>query len=1032
VLEAVAVGLLALLALLLASFPARNIDLWAHLAAGRNLAHGGQFPVVGSEVFAALRGQVSWLFDLVMYGLYSALGGPGLVAAKALLVLGLALLLLRLSRVGRYWLIPGVCTALALSALGTRLLLQPAVVSYLLLACTLRVLRPGPAGAERRPPPLVPPWPLLVLFLAWTNLDRWFILGLAVVALAWVGGLVDAAREEARPWDLVARHAPRLLASLALLAAVCLVNPLFFLQPVHFVRHVLPPELTAVFSPGSAATTPFRRGYFEVFGLTPAALAYFPLLAAGLLSFVPGWRRLPWRRLLPFAGLAALSALEARLIPFFAVAAGPVLAWNIEEALARAPGPALRGAAWQREFVARRVVAVLVGLVLVVCAWPGWLQGPPYEPRRWAVEEPKALAAGAAETRRWREEGKLPAEGRGLYLSPEAAAAFAWFCPEEKGLLDDGLAAAVRGEEGAPTDALKRLRDAGVDHVILYEPDRDRRMLLFDPNLDRRFYTLRLLLAFPDKWALLYEAGDLAVFGWCDGGRPAQAAHFDRLRLDLNRLAFHPAADQRAPRSATRPGEPRWWDAFWQPAPARTLEAGEAILHVQHAEALRPFGPPRQQVAWVVAQWSALATAAGGGAAQGAPFPTGAGLFDAPVRLAAIEPAFVVPEGSDTIPPLAQQAVEWQKQYAQRQDDAPPGPLYLAVRAARRALDKNPDDARAYLALGASYYRLLQATRERSWHKRLPDLLHLRQAQATTAFNRALALRPDFAEAHVSLYDLYLEMNYLDLARDHLRAYVKLRPDAGKGINEQLDRLEKEVQKREERYAAEAADLRLGDQALLASRKGLAGKALALLLKSDVSAFGKEGMVTELSLLLTTGRPTDVYEWTGPELEAALEPQPYHRLRAQALAASGEYERAEEECDALARVILPPPEPGQQGGGPREAMAVLIGKTVLDEQPAPSATVLELPAKILELPRRHKDRADIKNNIMHLAGVLRAEADVKVMRGVLLLEEGRVSEAKAEFEAVLRLWGDEEKANSGAGLEFGGRPVAQAYLEWLK
>ncbi|MFO0846746.1 MAG: hypothetical protein U0797_31015, partial [Gemmataceae bacterium] len=74
----------AVFGLLLGSFPARNPDLWGHLAAGRALAGGG-IDRLGP----------TWLYDLVSYGVYLAGGGAGLVAVKAAAVAALGLLLLR-------------------------------------------------------------------------------------------------------------------------------------------------------------------------------------------------------------------------------------------------------------------------------------------------------------------------------------------------------------------------------------------------------------------------------------------------------------------------------------------------------------------------------------------------------------------------------------------------------------------------------------------------------------------------------------------------------------------------------------------------------------------------------------------------------------------------------------------------------------------------------------------------------------------------------------------------------------------------
>src|SRR5439155_905331 len=149
----------------------------------------------------------------------------------------------------------------------------------------------------------------------------------------------------------------------------------------------------------------------------------------------------------------------------------PVLAWNLQSFSAERRA---RGGERQRPRAALQVAGVLLGLVLLVCAWPGWLQARPFEPRRWAVELPPSLERGAAMNRRWHRDGNLPPDTRALHLSPDTAYAFAWFCPEEKGLLDRQLASAIRGEPDAPADWVERMRSARVNRVILYDPDRDR------------------------------------------------------------------------------------------------------------------------------------------------------------------------------------------------------------------------------------------------------------------------------------------------------------------------------------------------------------------------------------------------------------------------------------------------------------------------------------------------------------------------------------------------------------------------------
>src|SRR5262249_36421622 len=151
-----------------------------------------------------------------------------------------------------------------------------------------------------------------------------------------------------------------------------------------------------------------------------------------------------------------------------------------------------------------------------------------------------------------------------------------------------------------------------------------------------------------------------------------------------------------------------------------------------------------------------------------------------------------------------------------------PALLYLAIRAARRALAVNPGDAQTCLVLGESYLRLLHNTRERAWSRCFPELAELRRIQASAALNQAIALKPEFAQAHLNLGWLYREMGYYDLALKHLRAHLKSSREAGPppGLRaeqfreqlteyeQQLNRLAEPVESQESAYAAVAGGLR--------------------------------------------------------------------------------------------------------------------------------------------------------------------------------------------------------------------------------
>jgi tetratricopeptide (TPR) repeat protein len=508
----------------------------------------------------------------------------------------------------------------------------------------------------------------------------------------------------------------------------------------------------------------------------------------------------------------------------------------------------------------------------------------------------------------------------------------------------------------------------------------------------------------------------------------------------MNYLAFHLAEDKKAPpKPSDRTPEPReWWEAFWKPVPPRPIDQDEATLHLFHAEALRHSAPLGHLDAWENGQSAALVVAAGGWQGPG-------GLFDARLRLSLIRPMLPGPGARyDTLPVPDQLALALQQQFTLRRDDTSPALPYLAIRAARRALAVNPDDAQAYLVLGESYLRLLHSTRERTWSERLPKLVQLRRAQASAALNQAVFLKPDFAQAHHSLYQLYgemssQEMGYLDLALQHLRAYLKLFHEAGAppGISiqqfrdqeaqyqEELSQLAKEVEKRDNLFEVASAGWKVSDRAFKAWQMGLAGKARDLLLESDIAAFGPKGMAMELELLIRTGRAKDVWKWTGelsPDDKAALG-ESYHWLRTQALAASGDYALAEEECSQLSRSAGSNPG-GQASMRFREIMAMLVSRRVLNEQSGGGT----LPDLILLT----NDRFQFRNHLETLAQSLRWEAEVAVLRGLLSLEEGDIDEAEIAFRVALSYWKDADSAASGGGLDFSGRAAAEGYLELLK
>src|SRR5262245_32175940 len=188
-------GLVVTFAFFVASFPARNVDLWLHLATGRALVQGDYR--FGTDPFSYTTGDSvwvnhAWLFDTASYGLHAAFGGAGLVVTKALLIALLAVVLLRPSWSGPHRWLALLLIAFAVAAIGPFALLRPICLSLLFLGITYVWLERRPSAGG---------WGnalgLLLLFLVWANVDEWFWLGPAIIALWWLGTLVAPNRTSA-------------------------------------------------------------------------------------------------------------------------------------------------------------------------------------------------------------------------------------------------------------------------------------------------------------------------------------------------------------------------------------------------------------------------------------------------------------------------------------------------------------------------------------------------------------------------------------------------------------------------------------------------------------------------------------------------------------------------------------------------------------------------------------------------------------------------------------------------------------------
>src|SRR5579875_3062835 len=717
------------LAFLLAFTPARNSDLWLHLASGRELS-AGRLPD-GSDPFSSTTQSVfwvnhSWLSDLLLFWIYKIGGGAALVTVKATLTALLAVLLLSFRRRGEGIEVLVFASFAALLALGPWLLpLQSNLWSLLGVVLTLYLLEPYGIEGISTERAREGSWLLVPLFALWANLDEWFVLGPALVGLYAVGEWlrrpsIEGGESSGKSAGKHPSSARRLFLLFFVGLAACLITPYhyrtFAWPTLVGLSHTeqalqndpLGPQLLFSSFGGHFVHSPLFR--------SPGAWAYYLLLAAGAFSFVLSIRTLRPGRLLVWLALAALSLYRARTIPFFAVAAAPLLALNFQEWGVRIR-PRLRPTVAERVLHTARQMGVLIGITLLLLAWPGWLQPAPYQPRGWAVEPDGSLVRMAEQLKRQHAEGRFRADRFALTFSPEVAHYLAWFCPEEKGFVDSRWPLFDRVADDyvrMRRCLLQKEGDVARELVPLLDAYRLDRIVLYDADWSRLAQAYRHLFRAVDplttepmprqamEWELRVVEGGATLFCRRSGTASSPPP------FQYRRAAYLSEPDQHVP-PAPRPPQPsNWLDVFRCRLDPGSADREEAALHLLSSDV---------QAEELNAQWllSQAAGLVGCGVAQGT-ITTAAALA---MRLQITPPLPLLPSE----------------------------PLLLAVRAARRALAANPDDARAFLLLGEAYFRLARQTQEATWQALLPPLASLRQAQILTALEQAATLRPDLDQA---------------------------------------------------------------------------------------------------------------------------------------------------------------------------------------------------------------------------------------------------------------------------------------------
>jgi hypothetical protein len=990
---AVPATLVVLLGFTLASVPARNSDVWRHLATGRALLDGSYS--LGTDPFAYTTEGVrwinhAWLYDAFLFGLYQVAGVYLVVGNAALVIVVAGLMLLA----ARAWISPWTAAfsvALALVAMGPYLRLEPAMVSYGLLAFTLAWLRYTEETPDR---PIWSHWPLFLAVVLWANCDEWFVLGPVVIGLFWLGKVIASRQPHAR-----------LLAVFAVALVLCLVN-------AHHVRAFMVPS--ALYdSPltQTRAGSPLRAlRELSMATMSVPLTAYLLLMALGLFAFIGNAAGRSSPQALIWFALAALSLSRASAIPFFAVAAGPFLARGWPSAGSRPiPRPLVR---------LGPVLGAAALIALVVAAAPGLLQGTG-ELRGWFVRADPSLERLAAHFTPLPSDVDLHLQ-RGLHYSVDAAHYLEWHRPAAKVFID-GRANLFPTE--VVTD-FQQVREALATNPLRAKPDTamadvrailQRRgvthLVIADPAERPLVAALMRLWAMPNEWQLVSLDGRATLFAWHAAGQ-APLPHF------IQRHAFARDTTSTAPRqSPAAAPEPRaWWDLIAWPDTAGVVDRDEALSNIVYFESQRPAFPARNFAAWQ----AEASTASFGFAAPTMGWPPV--LMSMPVAMLNVTRR-QIPETGPTWWDL--RALESINARRVRSDEGPPGALLLAIRAARRALHANPNDAFAYLRLGHAYELMHHHTAEQAAVADFGLLAQMRRVQAISALSAALKLRPDLDIAHELLFALYERAGWIDLALEQLQQQLQLArrvgPHASESVKDykvRVDKLAAREQQlgkvvREElnRVDTQSVNLKTYGKAHMAESRGLLAYALSILQHSGGYAeFGVEGAVLQLHLMLYSGHLDEVRTWLEPKQEPVMGSFHYNWLKTLIAAASGDYDSARDTLEPITETEVP--ELGLVRQPPRRALGLVLGQQLLLHAgyvmpPEGLGMMILLAGQHSKLPPALSALDPTQGQLRRLdalANMPHQEADLHTLRGLLALEWGGIEQATEEFRAARAAW----------------------------
>jgi tetratricopeptide (TPR) repeat protein len=350
-----------------------EFDFWWYLKSGELILAERRVPTRDPFSFTALGDpwiNHMWLSQVLVVSLWRTSGRLLLIVLKGILVAAtFAVVLLTMRRRGVHPIVAAAITLLAAAAGWEFWDVRPQVVTYLLVAVYLYLLR---EGWETRRAQLV--W-LPLLMIPWANLHAGFVTGIGLIGLVGVGTalprLLDRQRRR-QGWRTLG-----LALELTVAAGLAsLVNP-YGIRAIVFPLEVVNTRLFM-----TAAAEWFSPNFHN-----PAYRGFELMVLLLVPAFSWGRARLRVTDVLLAGAFTHLALASARHVPLFAVAVAPLLADALQAAAGALAGDRFRPAELAARLHRRlpnlgpilvsgggaRLAAALAILVWLVGAWGSFL-----------------------------------------------------------------------------------------------------------------------------------------------------------------------------------------------------------------------------------------------------------------------------------------------------------------------------------------------------------------------------------------------------------------------------------------------------------------------------------------------------------------------------------------------------------------------------------------------------------------------------------------------------------------------------------